>query len=178
MRRVMRALVPLMLVFFVVAAPASAAGDWTDQARIGGWETGFVPGPAIPQDRCPPQAMWMLLSAGSGELNTYGTFSWTAEHCSWVVEPLAVGAEGALGGGEMVLTFHDSGDQLVLAYQGQWRFIGDLTTGEGVAEIRQSFDVAGGTGMFVGATGHGRIDGTLDLHQIYFRMVGDIELDD
>lgn len=177
MRRTLRVLVPLLLMVFVMAAPASAT-IWPDQARIGGWETGYVPGPDIPDGRCPAGAMWMLLTAGTGELNSYGTFSWTAEHCSWVVAPSAAGAEGALGAGEMVLTFDGSGDQLFLAYEGKWRFVGDLTTGEGVAEVRQAFDVAGGTGMFEGATGYGSIDGTLYFHEIYFRLVGDIELDD
>lgn len=165
------------MLLFVMAAPASAT-VYPDQGRVGGVETGFVPAELIPAGRCPAQVMWMLLTAGSGELNTYGSFDWSAAHCSWVVAPHPVGIEGALGSGEMVLTFHESGDQLFLAYQGHWRFNGDLATGEGIAEVRQTFNVVGGTGMFEGATGHGRIDGTFMPDDIYFRMVGAIELDD
>ena len=177
MRRTMRALVPLLMLVFVMAAPASAT-VYPDQGRTFGVETGFVPGEFIPAGRCPAQAMWMLLAAGTGDLNTYGSFDWTSEHCSWVVGPHPAGVEGALGNGEMVLTFHDSGDQLFLAYQGRWRFSGEFGSPDGVAEVRQTFSVAGGTGMFEGATGNGRLDGTYTADDIRFRMLGAIELDD
>ena len=78
----------------------------------------------------------------------------------------------------MVLTFDDTGDELFMAYEGNWRFVGDLTTGLGEVEVRQSVTFAGGTGMFEGATGHGRLDGH-GVDGFYpLRFVGTIELDD
>ena len=162
----------------VVGGPASAvekpAWGGSFHASIDGWETGFVPGPGIPEGRCPGGAEWMLLTAGVGEATRLGTFEYTSEHCSWVVTPTPTGAIGKLGGGIMIMSFSE-GD-LTLAYSGTWKFDGDLTTGDGIAKIHQKYRVVDGTGVFEDARGSGHIGGVDDFHHILFDVRGSLHL--
>lgn len=116
----------------------------------------------------------MLLTAGGGEADGFGTFEYTSEHCSRVVTPTPAGAVGKLAAGIIVFTF-DSGE-LTLAYQGTWKYDGDLTTGEGIAEVHQSYEVIDGTGIFEGARGHGSMEGVDDFHHILMDVTGSLKL--
>ena len=166
----------LLLVFSMLsAAPALADSKSSMRGWLEGAETGFVPGPAIPDGRCPAEAQWILEAGGTARIRELGAFAWESAHCSWPVELLDHGAEGRLGGGEMTLTHDQTGDQLWLRYEGRWVFIGDLTTGNGDATIRQTYEVAGGTGQFEGATGEGSMKGSDRFHIVAFRMHGELE---
>jgi len=73
-----------------------------------------------------------------------------------------------------VFTFDEG--ELTIAYQGTQRFDGDLTTGEGIGKIHTSCEVIGGTGVVVGATGHGFMGGVDDSHHILFDLNGGLKL--
>ena len=177
-RRILVMLTVLAMALAIVPVASAAAGGGSSQghsfhASVDGWETGFIPGPFIPEGRCPGGTEWILLTAGGGEADGFGTFEYTSEHCSRVVTPTPVGAVGKLAAGIMVLMFDDG--ELVLAYEGSWKFDGDLTTGEGVAKVRQSYEVIGGTGVFEGAKGHGSMGGVDDFHHILFDLNGSLK---
>jgi hypothetical protein len=89
--------------------------------------------------------------------------------------PIPSGAQGKLDAGIMVFTFSDG--ELTLAYQGSWKFAGDLSTGEGIADVHQSYEVLDGTGIFEGAKGHGQIGGAFDFHDVYFDIRGSLVTD-
>ena len=175
--RVFVMLTVLMMVLAVVAVASAAPGGASTQgnsfhASVDGWETGFIPGPFIPEGRCPAGTGWILLTAGGGEADGFGTFEYTSEHCSRVIASTPAGAVGKLAAGIMVFTF-DSGE-LTLAYQGTWKFDGDLATGEGIAKVHQSYEVIDGTGVFEGAKGHGFMGGVDEFHHILFDMNGSL----
>jgi hypothetical protein len=172
---VMLTVLAMALAVVPVASVASDGGSSQGNgfhAYVDGWETGFIPGPFIPEGRCPAGTEWILLTAGGGEADGFGTFAYTSEHCSRVVTPTPAGAIGKLAAGIMVFTF-DSGT-LTLGYQGTWKFDGDITTGEGIAKVHQSYEVIGGTGVFEGAEGHGSMGGVDDFHHILFDINGSL----
>jgi hypothetical protein len=118
----------------------------------------------------------MLFTAGVGEAVGYGPFTYSSEHCSRVVTMIPGGAQGKLAAGIIVLTF-DTGE-LTLAYSGSWKFIGDLTTGDGIAKAQQSYELLDGTGIFAGAKGHGQMGGVDDFHHVLFDIRGSLVLAD
>jgi hypothetical protein len=144
-------------------------------ATIDGAETGFIPGPN--EGRCPAGTEWILLTAGVGEAAGLGSLTYTTEHCSRVVTLTPTGAIGKLAAGELVLTFDDTGDELHIAYEGTWKFDGNLLTGDGIAKAHQSYQVIGGTGIFEGAKGHGHMEGVDDFHQVMNTLDGGLILD-
>ena len=143
-------------------------------ASVDGWETGIIPGASIPEGRCPTSAGWILLTAGDGEADGLGTFHYTTEHCAWLVETTPARFVGKLAAGIMVLDFEDG--ELTLAFQGNWRFDGNLNTGEGIGTFNQSYEVIDGTGIFAGASGHGSMDGVDDVHNILMDLHGGLKL--
>jgi hypothetical protein len=177
MRRVFRFSVVLLALMLIVSSPAMAGDDPSQgnsfHASLDGWETGFIPGPFIPEGRCPAGTEWILQTAGGGEAAGFGTFDYTSEHCSRVLTLTPAGAVGKLAAGIMVLTFDDG--ELTVAYEGTWKFDGDLTTGEGIAKVHQSYEVVGGTGIFEGAKGHGYLGGVDDFHHILFDLRGSLK---
>lgn len=181
MSRDFRATIVGLLLMVFAAAPAAAAGHSSHgnsfHAFINGFESGFTPGPFIPAGRCPAGTEWMLFTAGSGEAAGLGAFEYTTGHCSWVVKLTPAGAIGKLAAGILVLTFEDEA-QLHIAYQGTFKFNGDLSTGEGIARVNQSWDVIGedSTGMFHGAKGHGHMGGVDDFHEILMDLDGSLIL--
>lgn len=174
MKRVIRVFAMVMALLLLAALPAAAvsAKGHGFHASVEGFETGFTPGPLIPEGRCPASSGWILESAGGGEAAGYGAFTWEAAHCSRVVAPIPGGAQGKMAAGVMVLSF-DEGD-LTLGYTGSWKFVGDLMSGAGVAKAQQSYTVLGGTGIFDGAKGHGQIGGFFDNHAISFDIRGSL----
>ena len=179
MRRLNIAVLAVMLLV-ATAAPAAAAGHSAHgnsfHAFVDGAYSGFSPGPNI--GRCLAGTEWMLSTAGSGEAEGLGTFAYTTEHCSRVVTPTPVGAIGKLAAGILVLTFDDTGDQLHIAYQGTWKFDGDLMACDGIAKIHQSWEVLGenSTGMFFGAKGHGHMGGVDERSEIFMELDGGLIL--
>ena len=177
MRRVMVIAVALGLLFGL-ALPAGAGNEGKGfKATIDGAETGFLPDFLIPEGRCPDGTGWMLFAGGVGEAEGYGAFMWTTAHCSRPIAPTPDGAVGKLAAGELVMMFGDTGDVLRIAYDGQWKFSGDLMTGDGIAKVHQRYVVMGGTGMFEGATGHGRMNGVDDFHEILMHLRGSLHID-
>ena len=175
--RVFVMLTVLALAFVIV--PVASADRGSSQgnafhATVDGWETEFIPGPFIPEGRCPASTGWILRIAGGGEADGFGAFEYTSEHCSRVVTPNPAGAVGKLTAGIMVLTF-DSGE-LTIAYQGSWKFDGDLTIGAGISKVHQSYEVIDGTRILEGARGHGSMGGVDDFHHILFDMNGGLKL--
>ena len=169
----------LAMALAVVPVASAAAGGGSSQgnsfhASVDGWESGFIPGPFIPEGRGPAGTEWILLTAGGGEADGFGTFEYTSEHCSRVVTPTPAGAVGKLAAGIMVFTFDDG--ELTLAYQGTWKFDGEITTGEGIAKVHQSYEVTSGTGVFEGAKGHGSMGGVDDFHHILFDLNGSLKI--
>jgi hypothetical protein len=151
-------------MMLVAAATPALAADHprhgnSFHAYIDGGETGFSPGPN--PGRCPAGTQWMLFTGGVGEAAGLGTFDYTTA-------------------GLLVLTFDDTGDELHIAYQGTWKFDGDLSTGDGIAKIHQSWEVIGdvSTGMFAGAKGHGHMEGTDDFHLVFMELDGNLRLAD
>jgi hypothetical protein len=171
-------MVTVLALAFAVVPMASADGGSSQgnafHASVDGWETGFIPGPFILEGRCPAGTGWILLTAGGGEADGYGTFEYTSEHCSRVVTPTPAGAVGKLAAGIQVFTFENG--ELTIAYQGTWKFDGDLTTGDGISKIHTSYEVIGGTGIFEGAKGHGSMGGVDDFHHILFDLDGGLNL--
>ena len=177
MKQGVRLLVVALAVLMAVAAPATAAPKGHGfHGSVDGWESGFLPGPLIPEGRCPEGTGWMLFSDGGGEAEGYGSFSFSAGHCSRVVAPIPGGAQGKMAAGVMVLDFGE-GDVLTLGYWGSWKYIGDLDTGEGKAKAQQSYEVLEGAGIFEGAKGHGSMNGVFDFHRVLFDIRGSLVLD-
>lgn len=182
MRRVIGLCVVVAVMVVAAATPVLAAdhpGHGNSfHAYIDGAETGFSGGPN--PGRCPAGTQWMLFTGGVGEAAGLGTFDYTTAHCSRVVTDTPAGAIGKLAAGLLVLTFDDTGDELHIAYQGTWKFDGDLTTGDGIAKIHQSWEVIGdvSTGMFAGAQGHGHMEGTDDFHLVFMELDGNLRLAD
>ena len=114
------------------------------------------------------------MTDGVGESDGFGAFKYTSEHCSRVLTPTPAGAVGKLAAGIMVFTFDDG--ELTLAYQGTWKFDGEITTGEGIAKVHQSYKVISGTGVFEGAKGHGSMGGVDDFHHILFDLNGSLKI--
>jgi len=161
-------------LILTLAAPAAAndSKGHSFHATIDGGESGFVPGPFIPEGRCPPEAGWMYLTEGTGESN-FGPFTYTSEHCSWIVTSTAHSTIGKLANGVMVFDFAEG--QLTLDYDGSWEFTGDLMTGVGSAQVRAQYEVLDGTETFEGAKGHGQYGGEIDLGHVLFDLTGSLK---
>lgn len=177
MNKIVRIAFIALVLVLIAAMPAVAENDGPHghsfHATIDGWETGFSPGPN--PGRCPAGTEWMIFTAGSGVADGYGAFEFTTGHCSRVVTLTPSGAVGKLAAGVMVLTF-DEENVLELGYKGTWQYDGDLTTGEGIAKVHQSYEVLDGTGMFAGAKGHGHVGGVFDFHRVLMDLDGGLIL--
>lgn len=175
-RRILYVMVFLSLLLTAAPSMADAGPNGHGfKGAVDGWETGFVPGPFIPEGRCPVGTEWMLQSAGDGETEGFGHFEWTAAHCSRIVTSTPAGAVGKLADGIMVLTFDDG--ELTLGYRGSWKYAGDLATGEGIAKVQQTYDALSGKGVFEGARGSGQMGGVDDFGHIMFDVTGSLHVD-
>lgn len=144
-------------VFAVVVATAAASGG--NALRASG-EGGLVPAPVDPATVCPAEHTWFVVLDGSGAgyltSGAYtGPVTWTGRHCTRLVVEMSGLTVGKTGGGKQ--TFVTPGGALTIEHTGGFVLKGtfpvDYRT-DGVA----SFTVTGGTGVFAGASGHGRID--------------------
>lgn len=120
--------------------------------------------PAAVAERCPDPFGWIYNTEGSGTMETTafrGEFKAIGQHCSrWLIDPPTDpdrAYPGKVGNG--MLTFYTADGDLVIHYQGKFRFRGDLSIDppEYTSKIVLYYKVDGdlSTGVFAGATGVG-----------------------
>jgi hypothetical protein len=159
MRILGRALIALA-VFAVVVATAAAGGGNALRASGSGVLFPVTFDPNAIAARCPAGHTWFVVFGGVGEgrmeSNAYtGPVGWTSEHCTRLVVEMSGLTVGKTGGA--VQTFSTPDGNLTIAHTGGFVLKGtfpvDYRT-DGTA----SYTVTGGTDVFAGASGHGRID--------------------
>jgi len=156
MKRSMWKIAILTTAFMLLAAaPAMACGAHRLKGSFEGGTVGFNPDPTAVGERCPEGFEWILDSAGAMDLKTRafeGEMAVESQHCSRWLTPPEGKAWGQIGAGLMILTAGD--DELHLAYEGYFRFKGDVET-EWVSKVVAKFRIVGGEGVFADATGKG-----------------------
>ncbi len=156
MRKSVWKIAVLLTAFMLLAAaPAMACGGHRLKGNYEGVTVGFNPDPDAVGERCPEGFEWILSSAGTMEVKTRvfkGDMAVASEHCSRWLTPPEGKAWGQIGGGLMILSAGE--DELHLAYEGYFRFKGDVTT-EWVSKVAVHFRVVGGEGAFEDAHGRG-----------------------
>ncbi len=151
-----RKVVVLALAFMMLAAaPAMACGPRHFSGTMESLTVGFNPDPAAVSERCPEGFEWILDTAGTVEIKSRvfeGSMTLASQHCSRWLTPPGENAWGQIGAGLMILTSGE--DELHLAYEGYFRFKGDVTT-EWVSKVVATYRIVGGEGVFEAARGKG-----------------------
>ncbi len=142
-------------LMLVGTSPATAAGV-AMRASLKGVVVGFDDDPAAVAERCPAGYQWITQTAGSGELTSEahaGPVAFFSEHCSRVLAGALTGhAVGKVAAGLLTLAA-PGGDQLYVAYRCTFVFNADVAGCR--TDVNCPFEIAGGTGIFTGASGHG-----------------------
>lgn len=155
--RILRRALIAVVVFAVVAATAAAAGGNALRASGSG---GLFPLPVDPATVCPAGHTWLVAfrSEGTGSITSEaytGPVEWSGRHCTRLMVEMSGLTVGKTGGG--VQTFVTPEGALTIEHTGGFVLKGtfpvDYRT-DGTA----SYAVTGGTGVFAGAAGSGRID--------------------
>lgn len=152
-----------LLVTALLPAPLAATNGQPDKplpfrATIVMSATGMEMAPGFPLERstfggrCSVPSDWVIAFVGSGEATHLGSFTYTASHCT------QLGAEISISDGHAAFVA-DNGDILRYDYgNSRFSFPGPTT-----ACAATDADFAGGTGRFVGATGHADEFGCFDV---------------
>ncbi|KAB7745482.1 hypothetical protein GA707_06050 [Nostocoides sp. F2B08] len=113
-----------------------------------------------PPDGCTmPDAMWSFSGEGPGTFSHLGTVWFEIEHCSAFTGPTT----GVFGGGTITVTAAN-GDQLFMTEEGSFELVLDPTNTFPISSlIELEWEIVGGTGRFVGATGEGTANPIGDL---------------
>lgn len=113
-----------------------------------------------PLDGCAlPGAQWSFAGEGPGTFSHLGTVWFDIEHCSMMTGPTT----GVFGGGTITITA-PNGDQLFMTEQGSFELVLDPTNTFPVSSlIDMQWEIVGGTGRFVDATGEGTANPIGDL---------------
>ena len=165
MRRLTRVFVLMVAALLLIGlAPAALGGSHSLKATFDGPTMPPITDPEVVAAQCPAGSEWIFGGFGLGEMTSSvytGSFEYENSHCSrWVAyDPERTTGEfvGKAAAGTMTLTTPE-GD-LELAYDGTWVFEGSLAGNppDFVADIHLRYKIVGGTGVFDGASGNGRM---------------------
>lgn len=162
MRRHFRTVVLLLVAIVVIgAAPAAAGSSHSFKATWEGPTFPPITDPDILAARCPAGFEWIFGGFGTGMMTSpvySGPFTYENDHCSrWVTFDPERGTGRLVGKAAAgINTITTPVGELTLEYTGTWVLEGDVATLDFTANVNMRYTIVGGTGVFEGASGHGR----------------------
>lgn len=105
-----------------------------------------------PTGVCPADASWLYVSRGTGRFTHLGLVATEVRHCTWMDWETGT---GVFANGTMTFVAAN-GDRLVLRHEGSFHLVFDAS-GQPVLSIIDDlrWEIVGGTGRFVDASGSG-----------------------